>query len=284
MQGSTTKKVTDKGSAKPSELEYSFFTVIILTGVYIAYELLAEPRGGHPFGHILGIVGATMMVMTETLYSIRKRTNWLNRMGPVRNWLSFHIFTGIVGPFLVLMHTGLEFRGLAGVSALLTLIVVSSGFFGRYLYTALPRRLSGVAQSRAELGHEVRSVQQEIDEFQVEKPQLVQQAVASYSQLEPERPAWIALLGRSYFEWQDRRRLRAALRQLVDLEEAQQSELEQLLNRQRQLNRQLELLTAARRGLRVWHIIHIPLGLTLFFSVAIHVLATIYFQAGLFGG
>lgn len=103
-------------TVKPYELELSLFCIFVLSGVYIAYELLAEPGGGHPFCHTLGIIGTLLMLMTETLYSIRKRTSWLNWAGPVRYWLSFHIFTGIVGPFMVLMHTGLAFRGLAGVS------------------------------------------------------------------------------------------------------------------------------------------------------------------------
>ena len=159
------------------ELEYAFFVIIILSGVYVAYEILAEPRGGHPFGHWLGILGVLLMLMTETLYSLRKRTRLFSRTGPVRVWLSFHIFTGLVGPFLVLMHTGLQFRGLAGVTMGLTVVVVLSGFIGRYLYT-----------------------------------------------------------------------------------------------RQETM----------RRWFRLWHTIHIPLGLTLFTALAIHIVATIYFRAGIF--
>jgi hypothetical protein len=63
------------------ELKYAFFVIIILSGVYVAYEILAEPRGGHPFGHWLGILGALLMLMTETLYSLRKRTRLFSRTG-----------------------------------------------------------------------------------------------------------------------------------------------------------------------------------------------------------
>ncbi|MEJ2747022.1 MAG: hypothetical protein P8183_03775 [Anaerolineae bacterium] len=56
----------------------SFFAIIVLSGVYIAYELMSEARGGHPFGHWLGIIGTLLMVMTEILYSLRKRTRLLN--------------------------------------------------------------------------------------------------------------------------------------------------------------------------------------------------------------
>ena len=58
--------------------------------------------------------------------------------------------------------------------------------------------------------------------------------------------------------------------------------LGQLLTRKRELDRQAEMLDAARRLLRYWHILHVPVGLTLFFSVTIHIVATFYFRAGLF--
>ncbi len=124
-----------------SELVYSAAALIVLAGVYVAYSLLATPSGGHPFGHWLGIIGTGLMLATEFLYSVRKRTQWLNWAGPVRHWLSFHIFTGLVGPAMALMHTGLQFRGFAGIVTLLTLVVVLSGFVGRYFYRNAPHLL-----------------------------------------------------------------------------------------------------------------------------------------------
>jgi hypothetical protein len=61
----------------------------------------------------------------------------------MRTWLRAHIFTGIVGSYLVLLHGSWELAGLAGWTALATLVVVTSGFVGRYLYTALPRTVDG---------------------------------------------------------------------------------------------------------------------------------------------
>ena len=123
------------------EFTLSAAMLAFLTVIYIVYELASDPAGGHPFGHFLGILGASLMLMTEIMYSARKRWR-LFRFGQVRHWLSFHIFTGIVGPALVLMHTGLAFRGLAGLTMLLTVIVVASGFLGRYIYTAVPRTMA----------------------------------------------------------------------------------------------------------------------------------------------
>ncbi|MCP4428027.1 MAG: hypothetical protein GY803_26375 [Chloroflexi bacterium] len=270
------------GAAKPYELELSFFIVIVLSGVYIAYELLAEPRGSHPFGHWLGIVGTLLMAMTEILYSLRKRTRLLSWAGPVRYWLSFHIFTGIVGPFMVLMHTGLQFRGLAGLSLLLTMIVAGSGFVGRYLYTALPRTLTGVVASRGQIEADAGQLQTAVIQFQVSKSTQVQQIIAQLSQRNDQRNPLLTVFGRSFYQWRYRRQLKQAMRQFDQMEESQRRHLSQLLSRKRELDRQVEMLDAARRLLRYWHILHVPVGLTLFFSVVIHIAATFYFRAGLF--
>ncbi len=268
--------------AQSRELELSIFVIIVLSGVYVAYEILAEPRGSHPLGHSLGIIGTVLMIMTEVLYSLRKRTRLLNWGGPVRLWLSFHIFTGIVGPFLVLMHTGLEFKGLAGISMLLTVIVVASGFIGRYLYTALPRTLTGVAATHHEIMEEAQAIQTTLVQFQAQKPLQVQRLVSELGQRKGGRNPFLTVFGRTYYHWRFRWRLRQAVRKLDQLEASQQKRLEELLSRKRELDRQIEMLETARRLLGYWHILHIPFGLTLFFSVAIHIVATLYFRAGLF--
>ncbi len=269
-------------AVKPYELELSLFMVFVLTGVYIAYELLSEPRGGHPFGHSLGIVGALLMLMTEILYSLRKRTTWLNWAGPVRYWLSFHIFTGIVGPFMVLMHTGLQFRGLAGLSFFLTLIVVGSGFIGRYLYTALPRTMSGVTASNRELMQEMQAIEAKLTQLKMMRPQREQEIVSALSERTTQRNPMLTMLGRSYYQWRYHRRLQKELRRLDQIETQQRQQFSQLLEQKRTLERQMDMLAATRRMMRAWHLLHIPFGLTLFFSVAIHIFATFYYRAGLF--
>ncbi len=273
---------TGETAVRPYELEMSFFFVIVLSGVYIAYDILAIPRGGHPFGNWLGIVGTLLMLMTETAYSLRKRTSLLNWAGPVRYWLSLHIFTGMVGPFMVLMHTGMQFRGLAGITVLLTLIVVGSGFVGRFLYCARDRRVSGVTTSRRALEREVTAVSQRILQFEAEKPKHVQQLVAELSRRSATRNPLLTIIGRSYYQWRFRRKLQRKIRRMDQLAAEQKQQLSQMLTRRRDLQRQTDMLQAARRVMRVWHILHIPFGLTLFFSVTLHVVATLYFRAGIF--
>ena len=126
------------------ELRLALLTCSLLAALFLVYALLGRPSGGQPLGHALGIAGTLLMVTTETLYSLRKRTTWLRAYGPVRWWLSAHIFTGIVGPYMVLLHTSWKFNGLAGATTLLTVIIVISGFTGRYIYTRIPRSLEGI--------------------------------------------------------------------------------------------------------------------------------------------
>jgi hypothetical protein len=45
---------------------------------------------------------------------------------------------------MVLLHTSWKFNGIAGVTTLFTLIIVVSGFIGRYIYTRIPRTLDGL--------------------------------------------------------------------------------------------------------------------------------------------
>ncbi|MFQ5407860.1 MAG: hypothetical protein ACE5FI_05480 [Anaerolineales bacterium] len=266
------------------ELDFSLFACVVLSAIYVAFEILAEPSGSHPFGHLLGILGTTLMLATETLYSARKRLSFLNWAGPLRWWLSAHIFMGIVGPFLVLMHTGLAFRGLAGVSMALTVLVVGSGFIGRYLYTAIPHTLAGAETSRETLAAESERLRSFLQQFARTKSARVQNLVAAFGQREAKstRSDFLTLLGRGFYQWRFRRRLQAEVRRLEKTEREKLSELEKALARKRELDRQIDMLHTARRVVGLWHIFHVPLGLTLFSSVAIHVAATLYFRAGLF--
>jgi len=129
---------------KNTELWLSLLAAAIITAIYafVVYWYRAVPAAQGFFGHMIGVVGFLLMLMTETLYSFRKRSR-KGRWGSMASWLQFHIFTGLVGPYMVLLHTSWKFHGLAGATTLLTIIIVISGFIGRYIYTRIPRSLDG---------------------------------------------------------------------------------------------------------------------------------------------
>jgi hypothetical protein len=127
------------------ELWWAFLAGILITGLYGAVYFITRkiPAAGELFGHVIGIFGFILMLMTETLYSLRKRTRSAS-WGRMSSWLQFHIFTGLVGPYMVLLHTSWKFNGIAGVTTLLTIIIVISGVIGRYIFTRIPRTMDGL--------------------------------------------------------------------------------------------------------------------------------------------
>ena len=145
------------------ELWMAGLAVALITGLYAGVTSLAGvPAASGFLGHSLGVLGFLLMLATETLYSLRKRA--IRRpWGRMRDWLRFHIFTGIVGPYLVLLHSAWEFRGLAGVVTLLTVIVVLSGFTGRYIYTAVPRTADGIVLEAEAIQAEIAGLNAELE-------------------------------------------------------------------------------------------------------------------------
>ncbi len=127
------------------ELWLAFLSCVLVTGVYAAilFSTREIPAAGELFGHSIGIFGFILMLMTEILYSLRKRSKFAT-WGRMSTWLQIHIFTGLVGPYMVLLHTSWKFNGLAGATTLLTFIIVVSGFIGRYIYTRIPRTMDGL--------------------------------------------------------------------------------------------------------------------------------------------
>lgn len=126
---------------RPVELWWALGAIALVSAVYVPVARGGPPAPSGLFGHSLGILGFLLMLFAETGYTWRKNVR-REGFGPMRHWLRAHVFTGLVGPYLVLLHTAFEFRGLAGVTALLVAVVVASGLVGRFAYTAAPRPAS----------------------------------------------------------------------------------------------------------------------------------------------
>jgi hypothetical protein len=129
---------------KNNGLIWAIVVMVIIGGFYALSVFLFKeiPQASGLFGHLLGILGFILMILTEVLYSFRKRSTRA-RWGKMSDWLEFHIFTGLVGPFLVLLHSSWKFQGLAGAVMLMTILIVVSGIIGRYIYTAIPHTADG---------------------------------------------------------------------------------------------------------------------------------------------
>jgi hypothetical protein len=156
-------------------------------------------------------------------------------------------------------------------------LVVASGFVGRYIYTAVPRTRAGIEIDRDTLSARAIQVQIEIDRWTERNPAIAR-ALAERIGVRPRRSAWQSVLARG---WQDHaylRRVHAVLRELERVEQTPFGELEALLGRKRQLEREIVSVDSLYQLMGVWRIIHVPLGIVLFASALVHVAGAIYFK------
>lgn len=111
---------------------------LLMLLLWLGFFVHRSPRfAGSLLGHSIGILGALLMLV-PLLYSGVKRVAFLKRsvtaVVPMRTLLAWHIYAGIIGPILVLVHTGHRFESPLGIALTsMTILVVVSGYVGRYL-------------------------------------------------------------------------------------------------------------------------------------------------------
>ncbi len=227
------------------ELWWAFGAILCITLVYLLVVALwgQVPAASGLFGHLIGVLGFVLMLMTETLYSLRKRSRRTSG-GRLASWLRFHIFTGIVGPYMVLLHSSWKFNGLAGIVLLMTIIIVASGFIGRYVYTSIPRTADGIEVEASLLEAQIAAIEAQIARWEN----------AGHSQGRISQAP-----GRG------------------EITRPQPGQLKKLKKRQKTLRRQVSSLATTRRLLALWHTIHVPIGMVLFTAAFIHIVAALYY-------
>lgn len=186
------------GTTRPPAYEL-IFALVAIAAISLGYFSVA--RGGIPqptsvLGYVLGITGFVLMLSTETLYSLRKHVPRFH-LGPMRTWLQLHVFTGLVGPYLVLLHSGWKFHGLAGVLTLVVFVVVLSGLVGRDLYVAVPRNLDGALVEASELETRIDAISKQLQAWGIED--LGEPSLAAALALP--RQGWLLVLGRPFLRW-----------------------------------------------------------------------------------
>ena len=250
--------------------------VITLGYLLVTNILQATPAASGLFGHSIGILGFLLMLLTEILYSLRKRTRSA-RWGKMSSWLQFHIFTGVVGPYMVLLHTSWQFNGLAGIVTLFTVVIVASGFIGRYIYTAVPRTADGAEVEADELEQSIQETEAEVRGWMAAQPDTARllAGLTASEAATAARPGLV--LERLFSDWSYRWQWRQAVRKLPAAARSQAARLEDLQMRRRTLYRQLSSLALVRQMLGLWHTIHIPIGMALFTAAFIHIVMALYY-------
>ncbi len=120
---------------------------IVFTGVFsllllawLGFLVHRSPTfAGSGVGLVFGIAGAVLMLI-PLAYPIVKRiptiNAWVSKHMSIHTQLTVHVYSGIFGPLLAIIHTGHKFDSPLGMTlTAVMLLVVVSGFAVRYLLT-----------------------------------------------------------------------------------------------------------------------------------------------------
>ena len=141
-------------------------TALVVALIAVGYKYYLLPRAlryrapQHAFlkpsgtwGHGVGIV-ATMFMLLNFVYPIRKRLRWFKGRGSIAPWLRFHVFVGIMSPLVILFHTAFQWGNqLASTTYISVVIVVTTGLIGRYFYGWVRLSPDDTARAKALEGH-----------------------------------------------------------------------------------------------------------------------------------
>ena len=264
-----------------------FTTWILIAGYFLAsgWDYYSLPLQDRPFnesydtykpggsvGLDLGIWGTLCMVIGVLTYSVRKRVHRFNKVGKLRDWLSFHIFLCTLGPFLVLLHTSFKVNGLVAISFVSMVVVVISGLTGRYLYVHVPRTLNGQRRN-------LKTLQQERAQL---LDKMHQDAGVSKDALNtlfpPDSIPKISGIGPAIkaslsYQFDKRKSKKWILEQArnYDIPQNFQQTFVQMMRDQFRMERQIALLTPFQKLFSRWITIHVPLTIIMGLIVLLHI-------------
>ena len=120
------------------------------------FLLHVAPRfPGSLAGSLFGIAGAVLLVLL-LIYSLVKRTLWIKEIvtkhASLRALLGFHIYAGVIGALLGIIHSGHKFQSPLGIGLVATMLtVIFTGFIGRYYLAGVGAELREQQQMLAVL-------------------------------------------------------------------------------------------------------------------------------------
>jgi len=248
---------------------YLLVVAVLLFGWSVREQRYLVAEEG--LGYAIGIIGGTMMLLL-LIYPLRKRRNW-SFLGPVSFWFRLHMVFGVVGPALVILHSGYRIGSLNGLVALVCMLAVAfSGLVGRYLYRRIHHGLYGRKLQFDEFYRQGEHWENALQQAREQNPDLVEQL----HELEDRLVTRHTGLNRSWLFYQ------GARRQLKKLRRKIRRCMPAGADRKRMLQRIKALEGICDLGINeilfsYWHVLHLPLFILLVFSGLTHVVVVHFY-------
>ncbi|MBX7127020.1 MAG: hypothetical protein K1X47_15095 [Cyclobacteriaceae bacterium] len=114
--------------------------------LWLGFAVHRSPRfPGSLWGGVLGVAGALLMLWPlgySAVKRIPKLKGAVTKRLPMRTLLAWHVYTGIIGAVLAVLHTGHKFTSSLGILLTATMLVaVLTGVVGRYFMGQVSQEL-----------------------------------------------------------------------------------------------------------------------------------------------
>jgi len=235
--------------------------------------LRASLRSSGVWGHGVGVV-ATLFMLSNFAYAIRKHIRSLKGSAPIRSWLTVHMFVGIMSPIVIAFHAAFQSNNMLATATFTSLLlVVGAGVFGRFIYNLVPRR-GGEDVDPALLAAQYARALQDIA-LRLAKCGEAASPVLAYAQAaKTERGSFVGWLVRlPVARLIDRAWRRRALALVAH---AERPALGDAWGALIALRDQSRFGMSLRRLLSAWRIVHVCLSLVLVLIMAVHIGVALY--------
>ena len=274
---------------RASPLELLFF-LLVAAALFAGWRMRDEEylTAESGLGYALGILGTVLMLLL-LLYPLRKRVRAMRNWGAIKHWFRAHMILGVLGPALILFHSNFRIGSLNSTVAVFSmLLVATSGFVGRYLYSKIHYGLYGRQMTLTELKEAIEHDMNDAAPLLGYAPELQRRLLAFDAAMLAPCPSlvqsfWRFLTTGLRTRWTRFRLLRGLERALRVAAQPEGWSAAERRRRRRQARRHIsQHMIAARRIARfslyerlfaLWHVLHTPLFVMLLITVAVHIIA-----------
>ena len=230
-------------------------------------------------GHTLGVIGSAFMIFMLS-YSFRKRAKFLRNRGRLSHWLDIHIYFGVMGPLLIILHTSFKVQGLVAVSFWSMVAVATSGIFGRYLYLQIPRNLQGEELSMKELEAENNLHTKRLREEYKLSEELIRSLDQRHAPRVKDEDGTLKVLitiikddalrpfriGHQRHDYSELKNVPPHVR----------GEVIRIAHRKALMTRRIMLLNRIQQLFHYWHVIHKPFAIIMYTIMVIHIVVAVW--------
>lgn len=240
------------------------------------YRLL-RPAG--MVSHTYGVIGSAFMILMLT-YTLRKRIRVMRNWGMLSYWLDIHIFFGIMGPLLIVLHTSFKAQGLVAVSFWSMVAVATSGIFGRYLYLQIPRNLGGGEIDIKALEDEKRQYTLQLQtEYGLSDniiKGLEEQNASAINHDSGVVKALMTIVKEDALRPFKLRQKRLERQTLHNVPPVQRKRISRIARQKAIINRRIVLMNQIQQLFHYWHVIHKPFAIVMYTIMVVHIIVAVW--------